>query len=139
MAEEIIKGDIHCFSDCGYNCKASVKAELEGIYRPMLEDVGKGWSIRSSHNAGWHCCLVHEATGFEVIYRAARGGINKVRWEKTSPEARFVCMNYSTDRTGQIVAYGETPYEAVKAAIMEMAERAQAYAKLAQDLQGWGK
>lgn len=134
MATEIKNGAVHCFTDCGYDCKGQVKVELEAYYNAMLEDLGDGWEVSAWHNCGWHCKAVHKASGFEVSNRQLSGGISEVKRWLSEPGKEFSCMNYGGKHTNQVLVYGSTPREAVKAAIEEMAARAQAYAMLAQDL-----
>lgn len=134
MATEIKNGAVHCFSDCGYDCKGQVKIDLEKHYAGIVEQLGEGWTVRSWHNGGWHCKALHEASGFEVRDHQVIGAISQVRHYLSQPGKRFICMNYSGDHTSQVMAYGDTPKQAVNAAVEEMAARAQAYAALAQDL-----
>lgn len=112
------KDDIHCFTDCGYNCKARVREELIAHYSAMLEDVGEGWTIRTWHNCGWHAELVHELSGFHLSDYAVRGGISEVKRypEKSDDADRYYCHNYGDGNTHQIRAWGATPYEAIKSA-----------------------
>lgn len=128
--KEIISGPVHCFSNCGYNCLASVKAELEAHYGAMLEDAGKGWEIHTWHNGGWHCDLHHPASGFFISDLGISGGIDNVRHPHRSRYSRYYCHNYSTENTHQVRAWGASPAEAIDAAMKIITQRREAYSAL---------
>ncbi|QHJ80416.1 MAG: hypothetical protein [Bacteriophage sp.] len=133
------KDDIHCFTDCGYNCKARVKYELETVYTAMLEDLGEGWKVRTWHNAGWHCEAIHEATGFVVSDRALRGNPWRVKDDSDRyPDSvnRYSCNNYGDGTVAQVWTYGDTPRQAVDAAVAVLMARANASIALAGKLDG---
>lgn len=128
--KEIISGPVHCFSNCGYNCLASVKAELEEHYSAMLDDAGKGWEVHTWHNGGWHCQLHHPASGFFISDRGISGGSQTVRHIVVDEDRRYYCNNYSTESTGQVRAWGASPAEAIEAAMKVITQRREAYSAL---------
>nr|DAE45907.1 MAG TPA: hypothetical protein [Caudoviricetes sp.] len=132
--KEIKHGDIHCFSDCGFKCKAHVLAELTAHYTAMLEDAGDGWTLRTWHNCGWHVELVHELSGFYLRDYAVRGGAYEVRRDHYEDHRRYYCHNYGQGETSQIRAWGATPYEAITNAINLAFKRSDDYAEIATKL-----
>lgn len=132
--KEIIRGDIHCFSNCGCNCKAAVKVALERHYQ-ALADTLPGWTVKTWHNTGWHCCLQHES-GFELRGRSIFGGVSEGKHCPAPSEARFYCNNYGGEYGGQVLEYGSTPKAAIQACADIMAERATEYTNLINKLKG---
>lgn len=126
------KDNVHCFTDCGYDCKESVRLDLILHYTQVAEHNGlaaEGWYLRVWHNGGWHACFVHEATGFMLQDHLVEGGIHRVHLDRmTDVKRRFACYNYDTpDGTAQIWVYAATAWQAIGAAIREAQRRCVAY------------
>lgn len=132
--QEIKHGDVHCFTSCGFNCKAAVLEQITDHYTLLLLEVGDGWKVRTWHNCGWNANLEHELSGFILSDQSIRTSPQQVIYDEVRPEYRYYCYNYSDDNTSQIRAYGETPAAAIEAAINKARKRAKAYGEIAINL-----
>lgn len=137
--KEIKHDDIHCFSDCGFKCKARVLEELTAHYTAMLEDAGEGWQLRTWHNCGWHVELFHPLSGFYLSDYAVRGGPYEVRHDDYEPHRRYYCHNYGQGETSQIRTWGATPDQAIREAVNLAFKRSDDYAEIATKLRAGGK
>lgn len=125
------KDDIHCFTDCGYNCKAKVRADLEAHYSAIAAALGKGWRVNIWHNGGWHANLAHDESQFYLSDRAVRGGISAMKVDADRFEGninRFEVFNYEyPEGTSQVWVYGDDPKDAIRNAFNAVSERVVAY------------
>lgn len=134
-AQEIKVADIHCFTDCGYNCKAATRQELQAHYEELARGLPDGWKVEIWHNGGWHAKLKHEASGFMLSDRAVDGGIgDHMKRHELTPEQeaeRFQCFNYDPPAgTSQVWVSGSSLKDAIRNAFNEIAERGIAYMTL---------
>lgn len=134
--QEIKHGDIHCFTSCGFNCKAAVLEQVTDHYNLLLLEVGDGWKVRTWHNCGWNAELVHELSGLFLNDQTIRTNPQQVIQGEVKPGYRYYCYNYSDDKTSQIRAYGATPKEAIESAIDQAIKRSDAYVELVNKLRG---
>lgn len=130
--KEFKRDGVHCFTDCGYNCKESVRLEMIAHYEKVAAANGlaaEGWHLEVWHNGGWHACFKHAASGFMLADNLIDGGIERVRFDRLNDlKRRFSCYNYSTpEGTAQIWVYAATPWQAIGAAIREAQQRITAY------------
>lgn len=132
--QEIKHVDIHCFTNCGFNCKAAVLEQVTDHYNLLLLEVGDGWKVRTWHNCGWNAGLVHELSGFFLNDQTIRTNPLEVIHDEVRPEYRYYCYNHSTDNTSQIQAYGSTPNAAIESAICLAIKRSVSYGEIATNL-----
>lgn len=105
--KEIKHGDIHCFSNCGFNCKAAVLEKVTRYYGLLLKEVGDGWRVRTWHSNGWNAELVHDLSGFSLVDLKIRTNQKSVFVADVLPESRFHCYKYDGDKTVPIRAWGQ--------------------------------
>lgn len=121
---EFKRGDVHCWTDCGYMCKAQVLIDLVEHYNELIKAhnlEANGWRVETWHNSGHHAVLKHDASGFMLSDAAVSGGIEKMhRHAGYDPARRFGCYNYDLpEHTKQIWVYAPTPWQAIGAVIRE--------------------
>ncbi|QVV96939.1 hypothetical protein [Kosakonia phage Kc259] len=122
-AKEFKRGDVHCFTTCGYDCKESVRLALIEHYTKVARENGliaEGWHLQVWHNTGWHAVLKHEASGFMLCDYGVSGGIDEMKRKPYIPAKRWACYNYDTPAgTAQIWVYAATPWQAIGGVIRE--------------------
>ncbi|MDU4109300.1 MAG: hypothetical protein E7H74_18645 [Escherichia coli] len=128
---EFKRGDVHCFTTCGYDCKESVRLELIEHYTQIANEYGlaaEGWHLEVWHSAGWYACLKHDASGFMLCDQHTRGGHKSMRSAEEyqrrqtvdDSRRRWACYNYDTPAgTTQIWVYAATPWQAIGGVIRE--------------------
>ena len=130
--KEFKRNGVHCFTNCGYDCKESVRLALIAHYTEIAEHenlAAEGWHLHVWHNGGWHVVFKHDATGFMLNDRNIRGGINDIKIAVRDGQAqRWECYNYDAPKgTRQIWVYAATPWQAIGAAIREAQQAITAY------------
>lgn len=125
------KDNVHCFTDCGYNCKESVRLAIIEHYTKIAAENGlaaEGWHLQVWHNGGWHAVFKHDASGFMLSDGSINGSIDRLRHSHVAESRRWSCYNYDApEGTAQIWVYAATPWQAVGGAIREAQARIAGY------------
>lgn len=129
--KEFKRNGVHCFTDCGYDCKESVRLAIIEHYTKIAAENGlaaEGWHLQVWHNGGWHAVFKHDASGFMLSDNSIYSGINELRTERHNPARRWSCYNYNAPAgTSQIWVYAATPWQAIGGAIREAQQRIAGY------------
>lgn len=130
--KEFKRGITHCFTDCGFNCRESVRVGLIEHYTKIAEENGlaaEGWHLHVWHNTGWHVVFKHDASGLMLSDGSVEGGIREIgRNLRHNPARRWSCYNYDyPEGCKQVWVYAATPWQAIGAAIREMQKRIAGY------------
>lgn len=130
--KEFKRGITHCFTDCGFNCRESVRVGLIEHYTKIAAEnglVAEGWHLQVWHNTGWHVVFKHDASGLMLSDGSVEGGIREIgRNLRHNPARRWSCYNYDVpEGCKQVWVYAATPWQAIGAAIREMQKRITGY------------
>lgn len=130
--KEFKRGITHCFTDCGFNCRESVRVGLIEHYTKIAVEnglVAEGWHLHVWHNTGWHVVFKHDASGLMLSDGSVEGGIREIgRNLRHNPARRWSCYNYDyPEGCKQVWVYAATSWQAIGAAIREMQKRIAGY------------
>lgn len=107
---------VYCSQYCGFGCtwKAYKDAKARGAV--LATRLGKGWAVAVWENAGWHYCAT-DSTGF----------LRVTEHNKRSYAASVMC---EVRASGTIHTAGQTPEQAVVAALEEVAKACAMFIRL---------
>lgn len=129
--KEFKRNGVHCFTDCGYDCKESVRLAIIEHYTKIAAENGlaaEGWHLQVWHNGGWHAVFKHDASGFMLSDGSINGSIDRLRHSHVAESRRWSCYNYDAPAgTSQIWVYAATPWQAIGGAIREAQQRIAGY------------